>query len=213
MASLQRTSFRGSLFKYTDWRTDRYTVLQHHIVAPNGCDPRHRLSQSFSFFLPLWVVQYHMHMRLTSPVHEALCRRTFQLVLHFLVLSQNCETRLPASSCLSVCMGQLGYCWSEFHETLYFTIFRKSVEEIQVSLKSVNNNGYFTRRSMYNIRSVLLRMRSVSEKVVEKITAHILCSNFFSPKTVSFVIMWKNMVEPDRSQMTIWYGACALHAG
>ena len=35
---------------------------------------------------------------------------------------------------------------------------------------------------MYNIRSVLLRMRSVSEKVVEKITAHILCSIFFFPE-------------------------------
>jgi len=26
-------------------------------------------------------------------------------------------------------------------------------------------------------------------------------------------MMWKNMVEPDRPQMTIQYGTCALQAG
>jgi len=28
-----------------------------------------------------------------------------------------------------------------------------------------------------------------------------------------YEVMWKNMVEPDRPQMTLQYGACALHAG
>jgi len=73
------------------------------------------------------------------------------------VRSENCEKRLLASSCLSVCpyvlpsvyMKQLGSHWSEFHEILYFIIFRKCVEKIQVSLKPATNNGYFTRRHMY----------------------------------------------------------------
>jgi hypothetical protein len=35
----------------------------------------------------------------------------------------------------SVGMEQLGFHWPDFQEILYFSIFRKSVEEIQVSLK------------------------------------------------------------------------------
>ena len=51
-------------------------------------------------------------------------------------------------------------------------------------------------------------------KVVEKIKTHILCSiTFFSENCAIYEIMWKNMVESDRPQMTIEYGACALHVG
>ena len=34
--------------------------------------------------------------------------------------------------------------WTDFYEILYTSIFRKSVEKIQVSLKSDKNDGYFT---------------------------------------------------------------------
>ena len=40
-------------------------------------------------------------------------------------------------------------------------------------------------------------------KVVEKIPTHILYSITFSENRVDYEIMWKNMVEPDRPQMTI----------
>jgi hypothetical protein len=43
---------------------------------------------------------------------------------------------------MSVGMEQLGSHWMDFHEILY--VFSKIVAEIQVSLKSDNNNGYFT---------------------------------------------------------------------
>ena len=36
---------------------------------------------------------------------------------------QNCEKRLLASSCLSVRMEQLGYHWTDFHETWYSRVF------------------------------------------------------------------------------------------
>jgi hypothetical protein len=53
-------------------------------------------------------------------------------------------------------------------------------------------------------RSVLLRMRMFQTKVVEKIETHILLINFFSPKNRAICdIMWKNIVEPGRSHMTI----------
>ena len=51
-----------------------------------------------------------------------------------------------ASVCHSVRMKQLGFHWTDFDEILYVSFIRKSVEKIQVSLKSDNNNGYFTRR-------------------------------------------------------------------
>jgi hypothetical protein len=51
--------------------------------------------------------------------------------------------------CLSVHMEQLDSHLTDFHEILHFIIFRKSVEKMQVSLKSDKNNGYFTRRPMY----------------------------------------------------------------
>jgi len=53
--------------------------------------------------------------------------------------------------------------------------------------------------------SVLLRMRNISDKFVENIKTHILCS--ISPPLESHAIyemMWKNIVEPERSQITIW---------
>jgi hypothetical protein len=41
-------------------------------------------------------------------------------------------------------------------------------------------------------------------KFLEKIKAHILCSIiFFSKNRAVYEIKWKNMVEPDRPQMTI----------
>jgi len=38
-------------------------------------------------------------------------------------------------------MEQLGFHWTDFREIWVFNIFRKSVEEIQVALKSAKNNG------------------------------------------------------------------------
>jgi len=46
-------------------------------------------------------------------------------------------------------MEQLGSHWTDFHEILYLSIFRKFVEKTQVSLKSGKNNGYFTLRPVY----------------------------------------------------------------
>ena len=53
------------------------------------------------------------------------------------------------SSCQSVSMEQLGSRWTNFHEIWYLMIFRKSVEKIQVWLKSDKNNGYFTWRLLH----------------------------------------------------------------
>ena len=54
-----------------------------------------------------------------------------------------------ALSCLSVRTQQIGSHQTDFYEMRYLNIFRKSVETIQVSLKSDRNNGYFTRSPIY----------------------------------------------------------------
>jgi len=45
-------------------------------------------------------------------------------------------------------------------------------------------------------------MRNFSD--VEKIKTGILCWTFFLGNHAIYEIMWKNMVEPDRPQMTMW---------
>jgi len=62
-------------------------------------------------------------------------------------------------------------------------------------------------------RQILLRMRNVSGRFVEKVKAHIFCSvTLFLENRAVYEIMWENTVEPDRPQITIQYGACALNA-
>ena len=67
--------------------------------------------------------------------------------------------------CPSVHMDQLGCHWMDFNEICYLLFFlRKSVEKIQVLLKSNKNNEYFTRRQyafFIIFPSVLLKMRKM----------------------------------------------------
>jgi len=48
-------------------------------------------------------------------------------------------------------------------------------------------------------------MRNVQDKIVENNKTHILYSIAFSENRAVYEIKWKNIVEPDRSQMTIWH--------
>jgi len=41
-------------------------------------------------------------------------------------------------------------------------------------------------------------------EVAEKIKTHFVFSNFFFRNRAVYEIMWKDTVEPDRPQMTIW---------
>ena len=41
-------------------------------------------------------------------------------------------------------------------------------------------------------------------KVVQKIKTHILCSISLPENRAAYEIMWRNIVKPDRPQMTIW---------
>jgi len=57
--------------------------------------------------------------------------------------------------------------WEDFHAVWYLGIFRKSVEKIQVSLKSDKNKGHLTWRPIHNFiisLSLLLIVRNVSDR-------------------------------------------------
>ena len=55
-------------------------------------------------------------------------------------------------------------------------------------------------------RSFLLKIETVSDKFVDKIKKHISCLiTFFLKNPAIFEIMWKNIVQPGRPQMTIWH--------
>jgi hypothetical protein len=55
---------------------------------------------------------------------------------------------------------------------------------------------------------LLLQMRNISDKLLDKIQTHIACSiTFFSHEILTvYEIMWKNMLGPGRPKMT-QYGA------
>jgi hypothetical protein len=86
---------------------------------------------------------------------------------------------------------------------------RNSVDRIQVSLHSDKNNRYFTRRRVYIHDNISLNS-SYNEKQFrqsgrENRNTHFMFNNvFFPPKVVPFTKKCgKNVVERDRSQMTI----------
>jgi hypothetical protein len=59
--------------------------------------------------------------------------------------------------------------------------------------------------------SVLRRMRNILAKIDIRIKTQSF-QLIFSENRVFYEIMWRNMVQPDRPQMALQYGACALHA-
>ena len=43
-------------------------------------------------------------------------------------------------------------------------------------------------------RSILIKMRNISDKIVEKIETHFMFNNFFFENIAAYEIMWKNIV-------------------
>jgi hypothetical protein len=79
--------------------------------------------------------------------------------------------------------------------------FEKSVEKIYVSLQFDKNNGYFKRRPIHIYENISLGSpwnRNVSDK------SHILYIQYVFPDNRAvYEIMWKNMVPPERQEVTI----------
>ena len=81
----------------------------------------------------------------TSPFDN----RSWVRVSEEMILGAFAELRKAAISFVmsvrpSVPMEQRGFHWKEFDDTWYLSFLRKSVEKIQVLLRSEKNNEYFT---------------------------------------------------------------------
>jgi hypothetical protein len=72
------------------------------------------------------------------------------------------NTSFVMSVRMSVHMEQLSSHWTDFHEVWCFRIFRKSVEKIEISLKSDKNNAYFT-KAVEDIKTLILYSINFSE--------------------------------------------------
>jgi hypothetical protein len=99
-------------------------------------------------------------------------------------------------------MEQLGSHWMDFHEILYLSIFQKSVEKIQVSLKYTINKGTI-HKDQYTFlilsHSVLLRMRNISDiSCRENQHTHFILKELFIKNCAIYEIKWKNIVELGR---------------
>jgi hypothetical protein len=116
---------------------------------------------------------------------------------------------------MSVCIELFGSHYMYFHEISCLSIFRKSVERIQVLLQSDNNNGRFVWRPIYIFRSYLVHFllegNMFRTNALEKIKTGFLSVTFFSENLVIYEIMWKNI--ESRAVHRWQNGSCTLHAG
>jgi hypothetical protein len=85
----------------------------------------------------------------TGRTIEGLAVRYMAGAIYVHFCPRNCEKQLLASARLSVRKEHPSSHSTDFHEIWYLSIFRKSVEKVQVSLQSDNNNGHFTWRPIW----------------------------------------------------------------
>ena len=106
------------------------------------------------------------------------------------------------SLCSSVRMEQLGPSGWIF---MKFEYFSKVCRKISSFIKTNKNNGQFTWKPIYIVDHISFsssEREMFQTKVLEKIRKHILCSITFFENRVVREIMWKNIVEPGRPQIT-----------
>jgi len=105
----------------------------------------------------------------------------------------------------SICMEQLVSHWTDFNEIWYLSLFWKFIEKIQILLKSDRITGtlYGDLCKCIIISCwILLRMRGFSNNSCKQ-NQNAFYVQYLFPANHAFMIMWKNMVEPDRPQMTV----------
>jgi hypothetical protein len=107
---------------------------------------------------------------------------------------------------LSVCTEQLGSQWTDFHEILCLRVFRKYIEKIKFNRNMTRITGTVHEglcTVMVISRRVVVRMRNVSDKSRRENQNTHFMMNKFPPNHGFYKIMRKNVVQPDRPQMTL----------
>ena len=114
---------------------------------------------------------------------------------------------------LSVHMEQLGSHWKDFNKIWYLSVFLKSLEKNQFSLKSDRNKGSFFKNQYTVLKSYLAHFfwewEMFQTKVVQKFKTQFLFNNFFFRKSFR---LRENVDKYCRTGQATWqYGA--LHVG
>jgi hypothetical protein len=133
--------------------------------------------------------------------------RPFTLMMNFSGDSQNCEERLLASSCLSVSSHGTQLPLDGFSWNLNFEYFPNICPEISSFNKIIQEIRVLYMKTKMQLSLYLahyLECKMFQTEVIERKKTHVLCSvAIFLNRTV-YETMWKNTVEPDSPQMTIW---------
>ena len=108
---------------------------------------------------------------------------------------------------LSFRMEQLGYRWTDFHEIWYLSNFLKKIwrensslikiwQEWQVLYMTINLHFWSYLAHFFLERDIF------QTKFVDEIKIHFTSNNIFFENRAFYEIKWKNIVQPDRPQMT-----------
>jgi hypothetical protein len=98
-----------------------------------------------------------------------------------------------------------GYIFVKFYIWVFFENFSKKLEFHYHRTRIMGTLHEDSCTFMIISRSVLLKMRNVSDKICRKgNSTHFTFSNFLNKNRTVCEIMWKNIVERGRSQMAIW---------
>ena len=116
----------------------------------------------------------------------------------------------------SVRMEKLGSRWTDFREILYLNTVENLLRKFKFQWNLIRITGTLDGdlcTFMILYLWIVFRMRSVSDRVVERIKKQILCSVTFLENCAVYEITWKNTVQPDTPQMAIYDCTCVLHPG
>jgi hypothetical protein len=193
-----------------------------YFPSQNLCPPPQ--SQLLFFRLPIFCFA-HWKAHIVSLLFQIEIRLRIKLISSFLWMFSYflCFLNLPfinvrkdnAAQRVTRKIVQSGPQWTDFHEIWHLSIFRKSVDNIQVSLKYDRNNGYSTWKRMQIFDHISLSS-SQNEKPSDEICRQNqntnFCSAFVFSKIVSFMRYCGKLLSR-RTDHRRQYGACAPHAG
>ena len=118
---------------------------------------------------------------------------------------RNCEKRLTASSCPSVCWHRTNRLPLDgFSHNLNLKSFRKSVEKIRLSLNTTRVTDTLHEdlcKFVTTPRYIFLRMRNISNKICrENQNIQLVLDFFFFENYALYEMMRQNMVQPDATE-------------
>ena len=155
-----------------------------------------------AFFISMW----KWLNKSCLPFFRVVFRRVCKIAKKKRPLASSCLSVRPFARSNSTPTGRI------FYDIWYLRIFRKSVEKIQVSLKSDKNKDYFKLKPIHIFilsRSVLLRMRNASDRSCRaNQNTHFIFSNFIFRKSW---LLWDNVEKYGRAGQAICDNMAHVH--